>query len=188
MIITEQKIKGVFEIKLQPTVDARGFFIRTYDEKIFAKFGLNMKWVQESHSLSKKKGTIRGFHFQHPPFVESKLIRVLQGKILFTILDLRSKSKTFGQWVQIVVSEQKKNSLFIPKGCGSCMCTLNDNSHVLYKMDEYFAPDYYDNIKWNDPDLKIDWPIKVPTEISDRDSKAQSFKQFVKEYGGLKVE
>lgn len=187
MIIKKLRIKGAFEINLQPDTDSRGFFMRTYDEKIFEKFGLNVRWVQESHSLSKKKWIVRGIHFQHPPYIEAKLIRVIQGRILFTIIDLRTNSKSFGKWVQIVVSARKKNMIYIPRGCAPCMCTLTNNSHILYKMDNYFSSEHYDNIKWNDPDLAIKWPIKVPADISERDVKAQSFKEFVKKYGGLKV-
>lgn len=187
MIIKESRIKKVFEITLEPITDNRGFFIRTYDNKIFQKFGIDRKWVQENHSFSKKRWTIRGIHFQYPPFSEAKLIRVIQGRILLTVVDLRYKSPTFGKWEQIVISSQKKNMVFIPQGCAVCMCTLTNNCHMLYKMDNYFAPDYYDNIKWDDPDLGIKWPISVPTDISERDAKAQSFKEFVKKNGGLKI-
>lgn len=187
MVIKELKIKGVFEIQLEPNVDSRGFFMRTYDEKIFKKFGINRKWIQESHSFSKGKDIVRGFHFQHSPYTETKLIRVSHGEILFTILDLRKESETFGKWIQVVISAEKNNMIYIPKGCAPCMCTLTENCEVLYKMDEFYSPKHYDNIKWNDPDLNISWPIKNPTDISERDNKAQSFKEFVEKYGGLKV-
>ncbi len=187
MILKELKINDVYEIQLEPNVDSRGFFMRTYDEKIFKENNINTKWVQESHSLSKKKGTIRGIHFQHPPYSEIKLIRVVQGKILFTVIDLRFNSKTFGKWVQVIVSSKKKNMIYIPKGCAPGMCTLTSNSQIIYKMDQFFTPKSYDNIKWDDPDLDIKWPIKIPFEISQRDSDAQSFKEFVKKYGGLRV-
>lgn len=186
MIIKELKIKGVFEIKLEPNIDSRGFFMRTYDQNLFKKFGLNRKWVQESQSLSVKKWTVRGIHFQHFPFTEAKLIRVIQGKILFTIVDLRKKSQSFGKWIQIVVFAKKNNMIYIPRGCAPCMCTLTSNCQILYKMDNYFSPDHYDNIKWDDPDLAIKWPIKIPADISQRDANAQSFQEFVKKYGGLK--
>ena len=187
MSIKELKIKGVFEIKLSPNVDFRGFFMRTYDEKIFKQYNLNTRWVQESHSLSLKKWTVRGIHFQHPPYVETKLIRVIRGEILFAIIDLRFESETFGKWIQIVASAKKKNMIYIPKGCAPGMCTLTANSQIIYKMDQFFTPKSYDNIKWDDPDLAIDWPTKNPTDISERDLNAQSFKEFVKKYGGLKV-
>ena len=187
MVIKEQKIKGVFEIQLQPNIDSRGFFMRTYDKKIFEKSGLITNWIQESHSLSKKKWTVRGIHFQHSPYLETKLIRVIQGKILFTIIDLRLNSETFGKWIQIQVSAKKQNMIYIPKGCAPCMCTLTNNCQILYKMDRYFTPGSYDNIKWDDPDLAINWPIKNPSDVSERDSNAQSFREFIKKYQGLKV-
>lgn len=187
MKIKELEIKGIFEIQLRPNRDSRGFFMRTYDEKIFKKFGINRSWIQESHSLSKNKWTVRGIHFQHSPFTETKLIRVVSGKVLFTIVDLRQDSSTFGSWNQLVVSAQKKNLIYIPKGCAPCMCTLTKNCQVLYKMDEVFSPEHYDNIKWDDPDLAITWPVKIPSDISERDANAQSFRKFLKKYGGLRV-
>lgn len=187
MTIKKGKIGDIFEIQLEPKFDSRGFFMRTYDEKIFRENGIHRNWVQESHSLSKKKGTVRGFHFQLYPYSETKLVRVLQGEILFTILDLRIGSETLGKWMQVVLSSKKNNLIYIPKGFGSCMCTLTSNCQVLYKMDEFFNPDLYTNIKWDDPDLKIKWPVKKPSEISERDLNAQSFKQFIKTYGGIKV-
>lgn len=187
MKIKERVIKGVFEIALEPIKDNRGFFVRTYDKKIFQKFKLADSWVQESHSFSKKRGTIRGFHFQYPPFTETKLVRVIQGKILFVILDLRYQSETFGKWIQIVISAKKMNMLYIPKGCAACICTLTNNCHLLYKIDNYYSRENSDNIKWNDPDLAIEWPVINPANISERDANAQGFKEFVKKYGGLKV-
>ncbi len=187
MIIKALRIKGAFEIQLKPNTDSRGFFMRTYDDKMFENFGINQKWVQESHSYSKKKWTIRGVHFQHPPNCETKLIRVIEGRILFAIVDLRLDSKTFGKWIQIVVSERKKNMIYIPKGCAPCMCTLTENCQILYKMDQFFTPESYDNIRWDDPDLAIKWPVKIPADISERDANAQSFKEFIKKYGGLKI-
>lgn len=187
MIIKKQTIEGVFEIKLEPHIDQRGFFMRTYDEDFFKKNELDRKWVQESHSYSKKKGIIRGFHFQYPPFDETKLIRVIEGRIMFIIIDLRYKSKTFGDWIQLIVSSQKKNTLYIPRGCALGMCTLSNNCHLLYKMDNYFSPKHSGVIRWDDPDLKVKWPVKIPSEISDKDANAQNFKEFIKLHKWLKV-
>lgn len=186
MNIKKLAIEGVMEICLEPNMDSRGFFMRTYDEKIFQDYGINKKWVQESHSLSRKKWTVRGIHFQHSPFTETKIIRVIQGKILFAVIDLRKGSPTLGKWVQIVLSARKKNLLYIPRGCAPCMCTLTQNCQILYKMDNYFSPKHYDNIRWNDPTLAIKWPVKIPADISERDTEAQSFKEFISKYGGLK--
>lgn len=187
MVIREQKINGVFEIQLEPKFDSRGFFMRIYDEKIFREYGIHKNWVQESHSFSKKKGTVRGIHFQYQPLTETKLLRVVKGTILAVATDLRIGSKTFGKSVQLVVSAKKKNMIYLPKGIGSSFCTLTQDCHLIYKMDNYFSPENYDNIKWNDPDLKIQWPIEIPSEISDRDNHAQSFKEFIRKREGIKI-
>ncbi len=186
MLFNELKIKGVFEIILSPFEDSRGFFMRTYDSEIFRKQKLVCKWAQESHSFSKQKHTVRGFHFQYSPYEETKLIRVPKGKVLFTVLDLRRDSKTFGKWAQLEVSAKKKNMIYIPKGCAPCMCTLLPNTELFYKMDTEFHPESYSNILWNDPDLNISWPVKTPNDISEKDAKAPTFKQFVREHEGLK--
>ena len=128
---------------------------------------------------------MRGIHFQYPPFAENKLIRVIQGKVLFTLVDLRLGSKTFGQWIQITVSAKKKNMIYVAQGIGNCMCALTNNCQILYKIDNYYSPENSDIIKWNDPDLAIKFPIKIPTEISERDNSAQSFKEFVEKHKGI---
>lgn len=185
MIFNELPIKGVYEIVLNPMSDSRGFFMRTYDKDFFVKRKLKYHWMQESHSFSRKKYTVRGFHFQRTPYEETKLIRVPQGKVLFTVLDLRKDSPTLGKWVQLEVSAKKHNMIYIPKGCAPCMCTLSNNTHLLYKMDVPFKPDYYDNILWNDPELKIVWPIKKPSDVSEKDATAQTFAEFIENYKGL---
>ena len=187
MKIKEKEIRGVFEIKLESYEDNRGFFMRTYDDKIFKKLGIDRKWVQENHSLSKIKGIVRGIHFQYPPNCETKVLRVITGRIFFAVIDLRKNSKTFGKWTSVILSAKKKNMLYVPRGCAPGMCTLTENCNLAYKVDNYYAKDNEDNIKWNDPDLGIDWPIKVPVVISERDANAQSFKEFVEKHGGLEI-
>lgn len=187
MIIKPLQIKGAYEIQLIPQIDNRGFFMRTYDKLIFNKNNLAINLIQESHSYNKKAYTIRGFHFQYPPYAETKLVRPIQGIIIYAIVDLRKDSETFGKSVQIKLSSRKKNMIYVPKGCASCFCTLTNNCHLLYKMDNNFSPKYYDNIKWNDPDINISWPIKTPSEISERDANAQSLKVFIKKHKGLSI-
>ena len=184
MKITEGTIKGVFEIQLEPKEDERGFFMRVYDKKIFGEHGMDKEWVQENHSLSRHRGTIRGLHFQYPPDTESKLIRLSSGEAFFAYVDLRKDSPTFGQAGHSIISAEKKNMLLIPRGCALGMCTLSDNVNLHYRVDNYYASANEDNILWNDPDLNIEWPIKEPTVISERDSKAQSFKGFLQKSGG----
>jgi dTDP-4-dehydrorhamnose 3,5-epimerase len=184
MMIKESKIKGVFEIGLEKRVDNRGFFMRTYDEGIFEMNRLNTRWVQENHSYSKYKGTVRGLHFQFPPYSETKMVRVVSGKVYMVFVDLRKNSETFGKWDSAILSENNSNMLYIPKGFALGMCTLADNSTLLYKMGNYYHPENQGVIKWNDRDLRIKWPVKKAI-LSERDSNAQSFKEFIKNHGWL---
>ncbi|MEK9180189.1 MAG: dTDP-4-dehydrorhamnose 3,5-epimerase [Patescibacteria group bacterium] len=184
MKIKEKKFGGLFEIWLEPHEDERGFFMRTNDEKVFKEYGLNKNWVQESESFSRFKGTVRGMHFQYPPHVEAKAIRVVAGATFFAFVDLRKNSPTLGKWDSAILSAEKKNMIIIPRGFANGTCTLSENCTLIYKMDNYFDPESYDSIKWDDPDVGIVWPIKNPSVISEQDGKAQSFKEFLKKSGG----
>jgi len=187
LLIKEREIKGVFEIQLEPHEDKRGFFMRVYDDKIFGEYGIHRNWVQENHSLSIEKGVIRGMHFQFPPHSETKLVRVISGKLYDVFIDLRKGSRTFGKWDSITLSAENKKMIYIPRGFAHGFCTLTKNTEILYQMDNYYAPDNAGIIRWNDPDLGIDWPVNDPI-LSERDSKAQNFIEFKEEYWGLKVE
>ena len=186
MEIKERKIKGVFEITLKPLVDNRGFFMRTYDEEIFKKYGINRKWVQENHSRSEKKGIIRGLHFQFPPYVETKIIRCIRGSIFDVFVDLRKNSATFGRWDSIELSEENKKMILIPRGFAHGFCTLTDNCEVLYKVDNYYASDHEGGIIWNDPDLNINWGVETPI-LSEKDLKNMTLKEFCDKYRGIEV-
>jgi len=186
MLIKEKKLKGIFEINLKPHEDQRGFFMRTYDDEIFRNHGLHKNWVQESHSYSRKKEILRGLHFQFPQYAETKLIRAVIGKIFIVVLDLRKGSPTFGKWDSMIISEANKKMLYIPRGFALGMCTLTDNCTLLYKIDNYYAPESQGTIKWDDQNLRIKWPVKNPI-ISERDSKAMSIKEFVEKHGGLEI-
>jgi len=186
MIIKKRKIKGVFEINLEPHKDYRGFFMRTYDDDLFRNYGLKHEWVQESHSYSKKRGTIRGLHFQFPPYAETKLIRTVTGEIFTVVVDLRKGSPSFSKWESIIISGYNNKMIYIPRGFALGMCTLTDNCTLLYKIDNYYAPEGQGAIKWNDSDIGINWSVENPI-ISERDSKAMSFKEFVEKYGGLEI-
>jgi len=185
MLIKKRKLKGIFEIDLEPHIDKRGLFMRTYDEKAFKQYGLQRNWVEENHSFSMKKGTIRGLHFQFSPFLEAKLIRVVQGKVFKVYVDLRKNSTTFGKWESIILSEDNKKMLYVPQGFALGMCSLTDNSVVLYKMDNYYTPKAQGTIKWDDPDIGIKWPLKKGFIISDKDKEAMSFKEFFRIYGSI---
>lgn len=184
MKITEKKLKGLFEIELNPFEDHRGFFMRTYDSNILIKFGLNKVWVQENHSSSINKGIIRGLHFQFPPHTDAKLIRCIRGEIFDVVVDIRKNSPTFGEWESVLLSEKNKKSLFIPRGFAHGFCTLTEHCDIIYKHDNFYNKDYDAGIFWNDEDLKIGWPVDSPI-ISERDANLQRFNEFIKHNDGL---
>lgn len=186
MEIKERRIKGVFEITLKPNVDERGFFMRTYDVKLFEKAGINRKWVQENHSRSIKKGTIRGLHFQLPPYTETKLIRCIKGSVWDVFVDLRKDSPTFGEWDAVEISEENKKMILIPRGFAHGYKTLTEISEVFYKVDNYYTPEYECGILWNDLDLNIKWLISNPI-LSGKDKKNMTFSEFKEKYGGLET-
>jgi len=186
MLIKERRIKGVFEIQLNPHEDERGFFMRVYDIQVFEKYKIHRNWVQENHSLSVEKGVIRGMHFQLPPHSEAKLIRVVNGEIYDVFIDLRKDSPTLGQWDSINLSADNKKMIYIPRGLAHGFCTLTENCEILYKMDNYYTPNSEGNIKWNDSDVGINWPVNNPI-ISEKDLKAKSFREFIEKYGGLEL-
>jgi dTDP-4-dehydrorhamnose 3,5-epimerase len=167
-------------------VDHRGHFTRSFDEQIFTHYGLNRYWVQENHTLSKKKGTIRGLHLQLPPYSETKLIRVIKGAILDVFVDLRKDSPTFGKWASIELTDDNFKMIFIPRGFAHGFCTLTDNCEVIYKVDNFYSPNHEVGILWNDDFLNIDWPVSNPI-ISKKDGKLPSFENFIKNYKGISL-
>ena len=185
MHFKERKLKGVFEIILNPHVDNRGFFMRTFDEDLFKQNGLERKWLQENHSRSEKKGIIRGLHFQLPPFSETKLVRCIKGTILDVFVDLRENSDTFGRWESIELSEKNKKMIFIPRGFAHGFCTLSHFSEVVYKVDNFYSPEHELGILWNDDELQIKWPVSKPI-LSEKDKKNLSLKEFIKHYNAIK--
>lgn len=186
MLIKERGVEGVFEIQLEPHEDERGFFMRTYDDQVFGEYSMPRNWVQENHSLSVEEGVIRGMHFQLPPHTEAKLVRVIRGEIHDVFIDLRKGSATLGQWDSINLSAVNKKMIYIPRGFAHGFCTLTGNCELLYKMDNYYDPASAGTIRWNDPDLGIAWPVNNPI-LSEKDSKAKSFREFIDKYGGLGV-
>jgi dTDP-4-dehydrorhamnose 3,5-epimerase len=177
MEIKERKLKGVFEISLQPYLDSRGFFMRTFDSNIFKNAGIDRKWVQENHSRSEQIGTIRGLHFQLPPFSETKLLRCIHGAVLDVFVDLRKESSTFGQWDCIELSAEEKNMIFIPQGFAHGFCTLSEESEVLYKVDNFYSKEAERGLLWNDEELKIMWPTQKPF-LSEKDKLNMTFNDF----------
>jgi dTDP-4-dehydrorhamnose 3,5-epimerase len=184
MKIVRGKINGIFKIRLSPIEDNRGFFMRVYDTYVFSKYNLDRDWIHENHSLSLKKDTIRGLHFQFPPYSQVKLIRCIRGAILDVWVDLRKGSSTFGSWGSHILSEDNKEMIFIPGGFAHGFCTLNKNCEVLYKTDKEYTPNAEGGIIWNDTTLNIEWPTKKPI-LSKKDSRLPTFRQFIEQYGSI---
>ena len=184
MKIEKLKLNDSYQVILNPRYDARGFFMRAFDDKIFAAAGLKFEWVQENHSRSERNDIIRGLHFQLPPYSETKLVRCIKGAIMDVFVDLRYNSETFGQWDMVELSESNKKMVLVPKGFAHGFCTITGESEILYKVDNYYMPEFERGLLWNDADLNIQWPVSKPF-ISPKDSKNMSFKAFVNEFGGL---
>lgn len=171
MNLEKTGIEGLYVVEPSVYGDNRGWFMESYSAKSFEKFGLCFDFVQDNHSMSLQKGTLRGLHFQNNPKAQTKLVRCTQGKILDVAVDLRKGSPTYLKWFAIELSEQNKKQLLIPKGFAHGFLTLTDNVQVQYKVDEYYCPDLDRSIRYDDPDIRIDWPIDNPI-LSDKDKNA----------------
>ena len=151
-------------------VDARGFFSETYNQAQLAKLGIHAKFVQDNHSLSVQKGTIRGLHFQAPPHAQDKLIRVCRGAIFDVAVDIRYGSPSYGQAVSVELSADNWRQLWVPKGFAHGFCTLEPDTEVIYKVTDIYAPECDKGLAWDDPDLNIEWPVaREKIVLSDKD-------------------
>ncbi|MEC0258403.1 dTDP-4-dehydrorhamnose 3,5-epimerase [Paenibacillus lautus] len=168
MRVEPLKLEGVNIVEPVVHGDHRGFFMESYNERVFRDRGIHNNFIQDNHSLSVEPGVLRGLHYQLNPKAQTKLIRVLTGAIYDVILDIRKSSPTFGQWVGVILSEHNKRQLLVPKGFAHGFCTLVPNTQVLYKVDEYYSPEHDRGILWSDPALGIDWPASNPI-LSDKD-------------------
>jgi len=152
--------------------DERGFFSETYNALEATNAGLDAIFVQDNQSLSRQRGVVRGLHFQTHPHAQGKLIRVVRGRILDVAVDIRVGSPTFGKHVAVELSADNWQQLWVPVGFAHAFCTLENDTEVIYKVTDYYAPDCDAGIIWNDPDLKIDWPISAGEAIiSAKDAK-----------------
>jgi dTDP-4-dehydrorhamnose 3,5-epimerase len=160
LIFTETKIKGVYIIEPELLTDERGFFARSFCKEEFQKYGLETDIVQCNISYNKKKGTLRGMHYQVPPFEETKIVSCTKGSIYDVVVDLRSDSLTNGQWVATDLSDKNFKMMYIPKGCAHGFQTLEDNTMVYYQMMEFFHPECGRGLRWDDPIFNIQWKIR----------------------------
>ena len=168
MIFTETTLNGAFVIDPEPASDERGMFARVWCEKEFEMHGLSPRWVQSSISVNRRKGTLRGMHYQAAPNQEVKLVRCTAGAIYDVIVDLRPTSPTYGQHVSLMLTADNHRSLYIPKQFAHGFLTLQDNSEVSYHMSEFYAPTSARGIRWDDPLLRIEWPEPVVI-VSEKD-------------------
>lgn len=170
MDLLKTKLEGVYILIPKVFGDHRGFFMESWSRRTMEEAGLFYDFVQDNHSLSTVKGTLRGIHFQRGNKSQAKLVRCVRGAVLDVAVDLRHDSPTYKQWVGVELSEENKKQLLIPRGFGHGFVTLTDHVEFLYKADNYYAPEADSGIRWNDPDIGVDWRISNPI-LSEKDMK-----------------
>ena len=170
MKIIKTKLEGVVIIEPDVFGDNRGFFMESWNKKKMTEAGLDYDFVQDNHSKSTVKGTLRGIHFQKGDKAQAKLVRCVKGAVLDVAVDLRRNSSTFKQWVGVELSEENKKQLLIPRGFGHGFVTLTDDVELLYKADNYYAPEADAGVRWNDPEISVKWGVENPV-LSEKDKK-----------------
>lgn len=168
LIFCETKLKGAFIIELERLEDERGFFARTFCQEEFEAHGLNARIVQCNISFNKRKGTLRGMHYQVAPYEEAKLVRCTKGAIYDVIIDLRPDSLTFRRWIAVELTADNRFMLYVPADFAHGFQTLEDNTEVFYQMSEFYHPECARGVRWDDPAFAIEWPM-VPITISEKD-------------------
>jgi dTDP-4-dehydrorhamnose 3,5-epimerase len=157
--------------------DDRGWFSETFNAARMAALGLDMVWVQDNHSMSAKAGTLRGLHYQSPPHAQDKLVRCSKGAVLDVAVDIRRGSPGYGKWVGVELTPENGRQLLVPKGFLHGFVTKAPDTEVQYKCSDVYAPDCDGAIRWNDPDLGIDWGVSAPV-LSAKDAAAPAFRDF----------
>lgn len=177
MDLLTTKLKGVYILIPKVFGDHRGFFMESWSRRTMEEAGLYYDFVQDNHSLSTVKGTLRGIHFQKGDKAQAKLVRCVRGAVLDVAVDLRHDSPTYKQWVGVELSEENKKQLLIPRGFGHGFVTLTDHVEFLYKADNYYAQEADGGVRWNDPDIGVDWGISEPI-LSEKDTKSPFLKEI----------
>jgi dTDP-4-dehydrorhamnose 3,5-epimerase len=158
-LVSQTEIPGVWAIRPRVFSDDRGTFTETYNARTFAMIGVEPIFVQDNQSISERKGTVRGLHFQIPPMAQAKLVRVLKGTVLDVAVDLRQGSPTYGNYVSRLLSAANEEQLFLPAGFAHGFCTRENDTLVLYKVSSFYSPAHERGLRWNDPAVAIDWGI-----------------------------
>ena len=173
-------IDGLLLMRPRRFADSRGYFVETYNSREYQRAGVGCLFVQDNQSLSSRRGTVRGLHFQVPPAAQSKLVRVLRGSIFDVAVDLRRGSRTYGRWRAVTLSAEDGAQLFVPVGLAHAYCTLEPDTEVAYKVDEFYAPACDVGLRWDDPDIGVDWPVSAAeATVSDKDASLPGFRTFI---------
>ena len=175
MVFTQTKIQGVFILDPEQVQDERGFFARAWCEAEFAEHGITALPVQSNISFNKRKGTLRGLHYQRAPHEETKIVRCTMGALFDVAVDLRPHSPTFKQWIGETLTADNRRIMVIPPGCAHGFLSLEDNTEIFYQMSAYYAPKHAVGVRWNDPAFGIRWPGDV-TVMIERDRNYPDFK------------
>ncbi len=165
---------GAYIVELEKRGDERGFFARAFCRNEFRDRGLQSVFVQINDSLSVHRATLRGMHYQLPPFAETKIVRCIRGSLWDCIVDLRRESSTFGQWFGDTLSAENRKMMYVPKGFAHGFISLEPNTEAFYLVDEFYAPEHERGLRWNDPKFNIQWPMQ-PEVISPKDANAHDF-------------
>lgn len=175
MNVIETKLPGVVIVEPQVFGDHRGWFMESWSKKTMADNGLNVNFVQDNQSYTARKGTLRGIHFQQYPMAQTKLVRVTRGAVMDVAVDLRKDSPTYRQWVAVELSAENRKQLLIPQGFGHAFLTLTDDVEFVYKCDNFYSKEHDRNIRFDDPELGVEWGIAEPI-LSEKDAAAPFLK------------
>lgn len=181
-IFSETKIEGLFIIEPRVFGDQRGYFMETYNYKDFKAAGLDMVFVQDNQSKS-KKGVLRGLHYQNPK-AQGKLVRVISGEVFDVAVDLRKNSATYGQWQGIVLTAENKKQFYVPEGFAHGFLVLSEEAEFVYKCTELYHPEFEGGIAYNDPEIGVEWPLEGIEEVllSEKDKNAKTLKELKIEF------
>ncbi len=178
MQIAQTPLPGVLILTPKRFGDARGFFSESWNRRVLAEHGIMLDFVQDNHSLSRAANTVRGLHFQSPPHAQDKLVRCGRGRLFDVAVDIRRGSPTWGQWFGIELSAENGRQLLIPRGFLHGFVTREPDTEICYKCTDYYAPDCDGAVRWDDPDIGIDWGLTGPPVLSDRDAAAPRLAEF----------
>ncbi len=188
MQVTSTALPDVKLIRPVRHADARGFFMETYSLPVLGEHGIVQPFVQDNHSMSRQPGTVRGLHFQAPPFAQGKLVRVVKGSIFDVAVDIRLGSPTFGRHIAATLTAEGGEQLWVPEGFAHGFCTLEPDTEVIYKVTAVYSRNHDHAIRWDDAELGIAWPVAADAaQLSDKDRAAPSFAQLQTPFRAMKL-